>query len=151
MRLLYLLFWTICCFCLASPAQESTPDLDILYRSVTIEGASYRVIVTKPRTQGRFPAVLLIGGLGCYSLDNLNSDNPYYQLLYGLTRKGYVTARVEKNGEGASQGPPCDSPQSDLQLAVRRSVAGLNALASYDFVDRDKVFVLAHSIGPIEG
>ena len=120
-------------------AEESAPDADTLYRSVTINGASYRVIVTKPKTQGHFPAVLLIGGLGCYSLDNLQPGDAYYELLYGLTRKGYVTMRVEKNGQGASQGPPCDSPQSDLQLAVRRSVAGLNALASYDFVDRHKI------------
>ncbi|HZD93219.1 MAG TPA: hypothetical protein VE133_03135, partial [Candidatus Sulfotelmatobacter sp.] len=34
---------------------------------------------------------------------------------------------------------------------VRRSAAGLNALASYDFVDRDKIFIFAHSIGPLEG
>jgi hypothetical protein len=32
---------------------------------------------------------------------------------------------VEKNGQGSSQGPACDSPQSDLQFAARRSVAGL--------------------------
>ena len=43
------------------------------------------------------------------------------------------------------------SPQSDLHLAVRRSIAGLNALASYDFVDRDRIFIFAHSIGPLEG
>ena len=26
--------------------------------------------------------------------------------------------RVDKNGEGKSQGPPCDSPQSDLHLVT---------------------------------
>jgi uncharacterized protein len=34
---------------------------------------------------------------------------------------------------------------------MRRSVAGLNALASYDFVDRERIFIFAHSIGPLEG
>jgi pimeloyl-ACP methyl ester carboxylesterase len=34
---------------------------------------------------------------------------------------------------------------------VRRSVAGLNALAAENFVDRDKIFIFAHSIGPLEG
>jgi len=28
----------------------------------------YRVIITKPKSNGRHPAVLLISGLGCYSL-----------------------------------------------------------------------------------
>ena len=50
-----------------------------------------------------------------------------------------------------SEGPPCDSPQSDLQLAVKRSLAGLNALAASNYVDRDNIFILAHSIGPLEG
>jgi pimeloyl-ACP methyl ester carboxylesterase len=58
---------------------------------------------------------------------------------------------VEKNGEGSSQGPACDSAQSDLQFAASRSIAGLKALATYDFVDRDNIFIFAHSIGPIEG
>ncbi|PYP89786.1 MAG: hypothetical protein DMG65_13220 [Candidatus Angelobacter sp. Gp1-AA117] len=134
-----LLLILVSLFCSTLFAEEPAPGAEVLYRSVTIDGASYRVIVTKPKTQGHFPAVLLIGGLGCYSLADLKPGDAYYELLYGLTRKSYVTMRVEKNGQGASQGPPCDSPQSDLQLAVRRSVAGLNALASYDFVDRHKI------------
>ena len=147
LRVLLLVLLSFC----GLSAEESAPDADTLYRSVTIDGASYRIIVTRPKSPGHYPSVLIIGGLGCYSLDNLQPGDVYYELLYGLTRKGYVTMRVEKNGEGASQGAACDSPQSDLQLAVRRSLAGLNALATYDFVDRDKIFILAHSIGPIEG
>lgn len=127
-----------------------------LYRTVQIDGANYQAIITKPDSPGKHPAVFLIGGLGCYSLDNLKPDDPFFQLLSGLTQRGYVTMRVEKNGEGKSQGPPCDSPQSDLQLAVRRSVAGLNTLAdpnalAADLVDRNNIFILAHSIGPLEG
>ena len=122
-----------------------------LHQTVQIDGANYQAIITKPDTPGKHPALFLIGGLGCYSLDNLKPDDPFSQLLSGLTQRGYVTMRVDKNGEGKSEGPPCDSPQSDLQLAVRRSVAGLNALAAADFVDRDNIFILAHSIGPLEG
>src|SRR5215468_7335177 len=81
-------------------AKEHEPtDFDALYRPVDVDGAKYQTIITKPRGSGRHPAVLLIGGLGCYSLDQLKSDEAYAQLLYGLTHKGYVTIRVEKNGE----------------------------------------------------
>jgi pimeloyl-ACP methyl ester carboxylesterase len=137
----------------ASPlqAQEPGSDFDILYRPVVIDHSEYQTIITKPKTAGTHPAVLLIAGLGCYSLDHLKPDDPYASLLYGLTRRGYVTMRVEKNGEGRSQGPPCDSPQSDLKLAVRRSLAGLNLLAESEFVDRQSIFIFAHSIGPLEG
>jgi uncharacterized protein len=135
----------------AQQAQETNPDFDVLYRPVTIDHAQYQTIVTKPKAAGQYPAVLLVGGLGCYSLDHLKPDDAYAHLLYGLTRRGYVTMRVEKNGEGQSQGPPCDSPQSDLYLAVRRSLAGLNLLAESDFVDPHRIFIFAHSIGPLEG
>lgn len=122
-----------------------------LHQTIQIDGANYQAIITKPETPGKHPAIFLIGGLGCYSLDNLKPDDPFFQLLFGLTQRGYVTMRVDKNGEGKSEGPPCDSPQSDLQLAVKRSLAGLNALAAADFVDRDNIFIFAHSIGPLEG
>lgn len=116
-----------------------------------VDNASYDAILTRPSTPGKHPAVYIIGGLGCYSLADLKPDDPYTHLIDGLTQRGFVTMLVDKNGEGKSGGPPCDSPQSDLQLAVRRSVAGLNALAGYDFVDRDRIFIFAHSIGPLEG
>jgi len=128
-----------------------SPASSTLHQTIQMDGAPYQAIITKPETPGRHPAVFLIGGLGCYSLDSLKPDDPFLQLLSGLTQRGYVTMRVDKNGEGKSEGPPCDSPQSDLQLAVKRSLAGLNALAAADYVDRDNIFILAHSIGPLEG
>jgi uncharacterized protein len=131
---------------------ENSPHADVLYRSVLVDGALYRVIVTKPKSGGRLPAVFLISGLGCYSLDGEREDGDGYgRILYGLTRVGYVTMRVEKSGEGDSEGPPCTSPQADLHLAVKRSIAGIRALKNYDFVDPERVIIFAHSIGPIEG
>lgn len=135
----------------AGRTAHSVPDFDTLYRPVTIDHAEYQTIITKPKAAGHYPAVLLIAGLGCYSLDHLKPDDPYAHLLYGLTRRGLVTMRVEKNGEGESHGPPCDSPQSDMQLAVRRSVEGLKLLSESDFVDQHSIFIFAHSIGPLEG
>jgi uncharacterized protein len=134
-----------------SALAQTPPDADTLYRTVQIDGANDQAIITKPKDAVRHPAVFIVGGLGCYSFENFKPQDAYYQLLYGLTRRGYVTMRVDKNGEGKSGGPPCDSPESDLRLAVRRTLAGLNALAAYDFVDRNNIFIFAHSIGPLEG
>jgi pimeloyl-ACP methyl ester carboxylesterase len=147
-------------FLIAPLLQQSAPSpshraeahsVETLHRTILLDGANYSAIVTRPQTPGKYPAVFVIGGLGCYSLDHIKPGEAYYELLNGLSQRGFVTMRVDKNGEGKSQGPPCDSPQSDLHLAVRRSVAGLEALASYDFVNRDNIFIFAHSIGPLEG
>jgi dipeptidyl aminopeptidase/acylaminoacyl peptidase len=133
-----------------SPPVETHP-VENLHRTFELDGANYSAILTRPQASGKYPAVFVIGGLGCYSLDNLKPGDAYYELLNGLSQHGFITMRVDKDGEGQSGGPPCDSPQSDLHLAVRRSLAGLNALTSYDFVDRDRIFIFAHSIGPLEG
>lgn len=130
---------------------ESRPDLDVLYRSVETAAGRRRVIVTKPKGQGRFPAVLMVGGIGCYSLDGLNPEGAYGRILYGLTLKGFATMRVEKTGMGDSEGPPCASPQADLRQEVAGYAAGLRALKSYDFVDPGHVFIFGHSIGGIVG
>ncbi|HLJ28219.1 MAG TPA: hypothetical protein VKY85_16020 [Candidatus Angelobacter sp.] len=107
-QLLFLLF------CSSSLFAQLPFDIEILHRTVQLDGANLHAIVTRPKAPGRYPAVFVISGLGCYPLDPPEEDSPLNQLRYGLTRKGYVTMWVEKNGQGTSQGPPCDSPQSDL-------------------------------------
>lgn len=126
-------------------------DIEVLDRTVTLDSIKLHASVTAPKAQGRYPAVLVISGLGCYPLPAPDSDDPFNKFRYGLSERGFVTMWVEKNGEGLSQEPACDSPQSDLKFAASRSVAGLKALAGYDFVDSNNIFIFAHSIGPLEG
>ncbi len=129
---------------------ETTPDADVLYESVTVDGVRRRTIITRPKTPGRHPAVLLIGGLGCYSLDGfLTPQIGYGRILLAFAKQGYVTMRVEKTGEGDSEGPACTDLKATAELDAKGHVAGLRALKKYDFVDPDKVFVFAHSVGPV--
>lgn len=130
---------------------EVSPDGEVLYRSVVVRGARRRVIVTRPRGAGRLPAVLLMQGLGCYSLDNIDRKNGYGAVIDALDRRGFVTMRVEKTGEGDSEGPDCTGLGATPDLEADGWVAGLRALKSYDFVDPAKVFVFAHSMGPVVG
>ena len=56
---------------LAGLLLETDPDFDVIYDAVSTNTGLRRVIVTVPRTgpQGAHPALLLIGGIGCYSFD----------------------------------------------------------------------------------
>ena len=137
--------------CAVSVFAQLPTDIDVLDRTVTLDSVKLHASLTKPKAPGRYPAVLVISGLGCYPLPPPDNDDPFNQLRYGLTRRGFVTMWVEKNGKGTSQGPACDSPQSDVQFAASRSIAGLEALATYDFIDSKNIFIFAHSIGPLEG
>lgn len=126
---------------------ETSPDFDIIYDSVAVDGAKRRVIITKPKTVGKSPAILLVGGIGCYSVDNFSQNSFYRQILYPLTQKGFATMRVEKSGIGDSEGAPCQSPQVDFQTELKGYAAGLKKLKSYEYVDAEQIFIFGHSIG----
>ena len=129
---------------------ETSPDATILYGSITAGGARRRTIITRPQSAGRYPAVLLVGGLGCYSLDGtLNESRGYGPILSALVKEGFVTMRVEKTGEGDSEGPACTDLQATAELEASGYAAALDALRNYDFVDPRKIFVFAHSLGPL--
>ena len=106
--------------------------------------------MTKPKTAGKHPAVLYINGVGCFSQESIDLSSPDAKLLYGLTRAGFVTMRVEKSGMSDSQGPPCASPEVDLEAEMRGYLAGLKALKAYPVVDSNAVFLVGLSIGGVE-
>ncbi|MEE1656937.1 alpha/beta fold hydrolase [Microvirga sp. CF3062] len=127
---------------------ETSPDYDTLYEAVEAEGALRRTIITKPRGEGRSPAILFVGGIGCYSMDYpFAPTEPYRQLLAALTREGFATMRVEKSGMGDSEGEAC--AKVDLNTEVEGYAAGLKALKDKAYVDPDKLFIVGHSIGGI--
>jgi len=133
---------------------ETSPDAEILYRSVGVEGARRRTIVTIPKATDasakRHPALLLMGGLGCYSLDGeFTKPGGYGPILAALNKNNYVTMRVEKTGQGDSEGPACTDDKATAELEAAGYVAALAALKSYDFVDPSRIFVFAHSLGPL--
>ncbi len=129
---------------------ETSPDATILYRSITAGGARRRTIITRPHSAGRYPAVLLVGGLGCYSMDGtLNESRGYGPILSALVKEGFVTMRVEKTGEGDSEGPACTDLKATAELEASGYAAALDTLRSYDFVDPKEIFVFAHSLGPL--
>jgi pimeloyl-ACP methyl ester carboxylesterase len=130
---------------------ETSPNAEVLYRSVGVRGARRRVIITRPNRPGRLPAVLLMQGLGCESIDGVDRKTGYGAVVSALEERGFVTMRVEKTGEGDSQGPPCTDPEATPDLEAEGYLAGLRALKSYDFVDPQKVFVFAHSMGAVVG
>jgi pimeloyl-ACP methyl ester carboxylesterase len=129
---------------------ESAPDVETVYRSVSVDGTLRRVIVTVPKTPGKHPALLYINGIGCFSQESADLSSNDAKLLYGLTRAGFVTMRVEKSGIGDSEGPSCMSASVDLAAERRGYVGGLKALKEYSFVDPSRIFLIGISIGGIQ-
>lgn len=129
---------------------EAPAGLRVDYGAVTAGGVRRRTITLRPTTPGRHPAVLFMGGVGCYSLDGVGEAGGYGALIHGLARAGWVVMRVEKVGQGDSEGPACGSPAADLHLEVAGYVAGMRALRADAGVDTAHVAIVAHSMGPVE-
>jgi uncharacterized protein len=134
-------------FALREAARESDPAVETIYGSITVDGTLRRTLVTVPRgATDRRPAVLFVGGIGCYSIDNaLDRNDAYHALALDLSRHGFVTMRVEKSGIGDSQGPPCATV--DFNAESRSYAAALAALLADEHVLSKHVYVFGHSIG----
>lgn len=131
--------------------RETSPYAEVAYTSVVVRGTKRSVLITRPRREGRLPAILLMQGLGCYSVDNLDRATGYGRILGEFEKAGFVTMRVEKTGEGDSEGPSCEAPGSTPDLEADGYVAGLQRLKSEGGVDKQRIFVFAHSMGPLIG
>lgn len=133
---------------LPAAPKEKSDDHDIIYDQFTFNQGSIRVIVDKPRTKEKVPAILFIQGYTCGSLDNRGENHPYIKLAKSLCEKGYAVMRMEKSGEGDNVNtPPCES--IDFHTEVETFALALEKLKSYDFVDKDNVFIWGHSMGGI--
>lgn len=133
---------------LTEALREEAADLAISYESVRVDGTLRRTIVSAPRgPRQRRPAMLLVGGIGCYSIDDVNAIDPYRTLAHDLSRRGVVVMRVEKSSMGDSQGPACATV--DLDAEARSYEAALAALRADRRVDPNQVFVFGHSIGVV--
>jgi uncharacterized protein len=126
---------------------EQDPLVVTRYEAISVDGTLRRTLVTIPKDGAtRHPAVLLLGGIGCYSVDG-SSDVEYTPLAHDLGRRGIVVMRLEKSGVGDSQGQPC--PTVDYESETRSYSRALDALRHEPSVDPDHIYLLGHSIGTL--
>jgi alpha/beta superfamily hydrolase len=134
---------------LGTAANESDPTVTTTYGDVVVDGSLRRTILTVPSgTHGPFPAVLIVGGIGCYSVDvATNAQDSYSRLSRDLAHVGFATVRLEKSGVGDSQGPPC--AKVDFEAEVRGYRAALSWMHASTDIDPKRIFLLGHSIGSV--
>ena len=131
---------------------EQMPKATLQYGSVSPSaGVRLRTIVSIPspaEVDHKFPAVLLLPGGGCGSIDtpfSVNVGEP--ALIHAIGSSGFVTMRVEKSGVGDSEGEPCASIGYFEELAGYR--AALTALRMHPSVDPQQIYLLGISLGGV--
>jgi len=128
---------------------ETSSDFDIIYSSVQSGNNFLRAIITKPKGDNIYPAVLIIGGVGCYSIDNtsVTEIRSIKMWVDSLAMNGFVTMRVEKTGMGDSKGIPCS--ECDFNTERQAFLDGLKQLKSLHYVDKENIFIAGFSIGGV--
>ena len=131
----------------AGAVNETYPDHDVIYDSVrNAAGQNLRIIVTRPKADGKFPAIFLTGWLSCDTVEAppaaTDSISQIFRRLAALP--DFVLIRLEKPGVGESEGD-CSKTDFDSELASYRSA--FRHMQTYDFVDKSKVFILGSSNG----
>jgi hypothetical protein len=134
--------------------RERAPHFVTHYDHVAVGGTRYRVMVTQPLRDGRplpgrHPTLFVIGGIGAYSLDGPLGGIEYGDVLSAVVARGWATVRVDKAGQGDSEGGPTPDAGFEPELAMYR--AALASLPRYAFVDTGRVFLFGHSMGGVFG
>ncbi|HET9391915.1 MAG TPA: alpha/beta fold hydrolase [Candidatus Rubrimentiphilum sp.] len=131
-----------------SAPDENFLDVQTSYQSVTIDGTLRRTLVTSPiGARGKLPAVFMIGGIGCFSMDTTNTQDGYRNVAHDLSVLGFVVMRLEKSGVGDSQGPPCASV--DFNTEYHSYEIAYAAFLQNPLVDPARVYIFGHSIGTV--
>lgn len=125
---------------------KQKPDgFDVVYDQVESMGKRIRVIITKPQKPGKHATVMLIGGIGAYSVDGDFPNVAYGNIMGPIAKAGYVTVRIDKPGLGDSEGPVYTELLFSVELDAYRQT--LKKLPSYDFIDANKINIFGHSMG----
>lgn len=127
---------------------ETSEFSNVVYDTVKFGNGYLRTILNKPKTGNKFPVVLFIPGYPCASYDGMGSSHPYKKLIDGWIKNGFAVLRVEKSGMGDCYGTP-DCFSIDAETEHNAFEKGLQKLTSYDFIDKNNIFIFGHSLGGI--
>ena len=101
--------------------------------------------LTLPRSEGPFPAVILITGSGRQDRnETMFGHRPFLVLADYLTRKGIAVLRVDDRGVGGSTGNLLESTVEDFAGDV---LTGVNYLMSRKEINPSKIGLVGHSEG----
>jgi len=101
--------------------------------------------LTKPRSKGKFPAVILVTGSGPQDRDEtLFGHKPFKVLADYLTRNGIIVLRYDDRGVGKSAG---SFEKATIDDFSKDALSALDFLKKQPDVDINKIGIIGHSEG----
>lgn len=124
---------------------EATPGLETEYGTVrTSEGLRLRTIVTRPLgSTGPLPTIFLTQWVSCGSVAfRPGRESEVRQLAL---RSGLAMIRIDRAGDGDSEGPGC--AHLDFDTEVRHYREAFDQLARHPWVDGRRIVIFGSSLG----
>lgn len=118
---------------------------DVQYDWVAFRSGYLRAVTYRPKGKSKVPAILLIPGYGCGSVENYpNSYNG--KLIRSWVENGFAVITIEKSGMGDSYHcEPCQ--EVDLATDIESFDKGYVFMENLPFVDKTNLFIWGHSMG----
>jgi pimeloyl-ACP methyl ester carboxylesterase len=125
--------------------RQTSDDFTVEYSQVVSRGKRIRVITTRPKGDGKFPALFLIGGIGAYSVDGNFPSIAYGNVMEPVAKAGFATVRIDKPGQGDSEGPAyADLKFGDEQDAYLQALRYAKHLP---YIDPNRIAIFGQSMG----
>ncbi|HRF60009.1 MAG TPA: alpha/beta fold hydrolase [Fimbriimonadaceae bacterium] len=125
---------------------KQKPDgFEVVYDQVLSKGKRIRVIGTHPAGTGKYPTVFLIGGIGAYSVDGDFGGVAYGNIMGPIAKAGYATIRIDKPGQGDSEGPIYTELSFLTELDAY--LQAIRLAKTLPFVDPNRIVIFGHSMG----
>lgn len=126
---------------------ERSDIADVQYDWVKFRNGYLRTITRRPKGKTDLPAILLIPGYGCGSIENYSASYNG-KLLNEWLKAGYAVVTIEKSGLGDSYGcAPCS--EADLVTDIESFDAGYQYMEQLPYVDKNRLFIWGHSMGGV--
>ncbi|HWL95577.1 MAG TPA: alpha/beta hydrolase, partial [Phycisphaerae bacterium] len=127
--------------------KETSDKYELIYDSCKVKDWNVRTYVTKPKGEGKHPAVLFLFSPTPQPMEfpPQFGDHPYKKVIEALDAAGIATLRVDRVGVGDSEGG--DPIQTTYETDVETYRSALKCLAKYDFVDPERVFIFGQGLG----
>jgi len=119
-------------------------------RPVTVGMAPWELpgILTLPKGEGKFPAVVLVHGSGALDPDEtIGPNKPFKDLAWGLASRGVAVLRYEKRNHKYAQGFAAMPNLTVRQETTEDAERAVDLLAAQPEIDPARIYVLGHSLG----